>query len=125
MKALYDKQRGFILIESMVSVVVFAILLMALLSYNQHIALNFNWIYHHSLVFRVLQNNLERQAVLMEPQLENTEFISPDWQINLQTLSVSESCSDTTIMLSTAKQSFSLNRWFCRTGDNNVSGLSF
>lgn len=125
MKQRDNKQQGFALIESMIAMVVFAILLIALLNYSQYITLNFNWIFRQSAVIRELQNHLEKKASMMEIESENSEFLYPDRQINLQTFTVSENCTNTQIALSTARQTLSLSRWFCRTGDNNVSSLSF
>ncbi|MCW2257982.1 prepilin peptidase dependent protein C [Providencia alcalifaciens] len=125
MKQQDNKQQGFALIESMVAMVVFAILLIALLNYSQYITLNFNWIFRQSAVIRELQSHLEKKASMMEIESENSAFFYPDMQINLQTFTVSENCTNTQIALSTAKQTLSLSRWFCRTGDNNVSSLSF
>lgn len=118
-------QRGFALIESMLALVIFAILLVALLNYTQHITLNFNWIFHSSAAVRELQSSLERNAVDMELMPDDPSFLYPSWQINLQSFMVSESCTSATVSLLSTQQDFSLNRWFCRTGDNNVSGLSF
>ncbi|EKT58207.1 prepilin-type N-terminal cleavage/methylation domain-containing protein [Providencia burhodogranariea] len=125
MKQQDKKQQGFALIESMIAMVVFAILLVALLNYSQYITLNFNWIFRQSAAIRELQSNLERKASMMDIESKNTKLFYPDWQINLQTFAVSENCTDTTIALSTARQTLSLSRWFCRTGDNNVPSLSF
>jgi len=125
MKQQNNKQQGFALIESMIAMVVFAILLVALLNYSQYITLNFNWIFQQSAAIRELHSHLERKASMMEIEPENSKLLYSDWQINLQRLTVSENCIDTKIALSTARQTLSLSRWFCRTGDNNVSSLSF
>lgn len=119
------EQCGFAIIESMLAVVIFAMLLVALLNYTQHITLNFNWIFSSSVAVRELQSSLEREAAQMALMADNPSFIYPNWQINLQSLMVSDSCTSTTVNLLSTQQDFSLNRWFCRTGDNNVSGLSF
>lgn len=120
-----EEQCGFAIIESMLAVVIFAMLLVALLNYTQHITLNFNWIFSSSVAVRELQSSLEREAAQMALMADNPSFIYPNWQINLQSLMVSDNCTSTTVSLLSTQQDFSLNRWFCRTGDSNVSGLSF
>lgn len=119
------QQQGFALIESIIAMVVFAILLVALLNYSQYITLNFNQIFQHSAVIRELNSQLEYKSSMMEIARENQELFYPNWQLNLQVLSVPENCTDTTATLSNPRQKFVLTRRVCRTGDNNVSGLSF
>ena len=125
MRSPTSQQEGFALIESMIALVVFAILLIALLNYSQYITLNFNWIFYNSIALRELQSNLERTTVGVVPILENSGGMYPDWQLSSQTFTVLDGCRDIKVTLSTTRQALSLNRWFCRTGDNNVSGLSF
>ncbi|OHT23398.1 prepilin-type N-terminal cleavage/methylation domain-containing protein [Providencia stuartii] len=120
-----EEQRGFAIIESMLAVVIFAMLLVALLNYTQHITLNFNWIFSSSVAVRELQSRLEQEAAKMALIPNDPSFIYPNWQINIQSLMVSDSCTSTTVSLLSTQQDFSLNRWFCRTGDSHVSGLSF
>lgn len=125
MKQRVKIQQGFALIESIVAMVVFAILLIALLNYSQYITLNFKWIFRDSMAIRELQSTLERKAAKMEIETNDVPFIYPNWEVNLHTFMVSEYCTGTTVILSMDRQQLSLNRGFCRTGDNNVSGLSF
>ncbi|EKT60127.1 type IV pilus modification PilV family protein [Providencia sneebia] len=119
------QQQGFALIESIIAMVVFAILLVALLNYSQYITLNFNQIFQHSAVIRELNSQLEYKSSMKAVERENQKPLSPNWQLNLQDFSVSENCTDTTVALSNPRQKFVLTRRVCRTGDNNVSGLSF
>lgn len=56
-----NSQQGFALVESMIAVVVFAILLIALLNYSQYIALNFNQISQSAKAVRSLHGTLEKQ----------------------------------------------------------------
>ncbi len=72
------QQYGFALIESMIAVVVFAILLIALLNYIQYITLNFNQIYQESTAIRELQSSLERKASSMEITSVDSEISHPD-----------------------------------------------
>lgn len=118
-------QQGFALAESMAGVVVFAILLIALLNYTQYITLNFNQIYQGATAIRVLHNTQEAKASSIEITTINSEISSLNWQKNEVYLQGLDGCTESTVSLSTGKQQFSLSRWFCKTGERHVSGLSF
>ena len=107
------KQQGFSLIESMIAVVVFAILLIALLNYTQYITLNFNRIYQNSTAIRELQSALERKASSMEIASVNVEQFNFNWLITEAILLKDNNCTESVMALIIDTQQFSLNRWFC------------
>nr|WP_294106826.1 prepilin-type N-terminal cleavage/methylation domain-containing protein [Providencia sp.] len=111
------KQQGFALIESMIAVVVFAILLIALLNYTQYITLNFNQIYQSSTAIRMLQSALERKASFIEITSVNTEQLYPNWQVAETLSSKGDKCTESIMALIIDTQQFSLNRWFCIVAD--------
>lgn len=118
-------QQGFALVESMTGVVVFAILLIALLNYTQYITLNFNQIYQGAMAIRVLHNTQEIKASSIGIESVNSGISNSNWQKNEAYLPGSDGCAESIISLSTGKQQFSLSRWFCKKGEQHVSGLSF
>lgn len=123
-------QQGFVLIESIISLVIFAISLTALLNYSQYIILNFNQLYKSSVALRELQSTLEKRGKLEGGlSLGKTPFIDknlryPNWVIQQTHLSRTDNCTELKVLLAIDKRSLSLSRWNCSTGERHVSGLS-
>ncbi|MEQ4675118.1 prepilin-type N-terminal cleavage/methylation domain-containing protein [Providencia vermicola] len=125
------QQQGFALIESMIAMVVFAILLIALLNYTQYIVLNFNQLYKSSMAVRELHSALEKQRILVD-KISKTErsFIDTDLRYSVGKIEQShrypaEFCTDLMVSLLIPRQRLSLSRWYCSIGERHVPSLSF
>lgn len=124
-------QQGFALIESIIAMVVFAILLIALLNYTQYIVLNFNQLYKSSMAVRELHSLLEKQR-LPADGISKTEsaFIGTDLRYSVGKIEQShrypaEFCTELMVSLLIPRQRLLLSRWYCSIGERNVSSLSF
>ncbi|HGN1707283.1 TPA: prepilin-type N-terminal cleavage/methylation domain-containing protein [Providencia rettgeri] len=123
-------QQGFVLIESIISVVIFAISLTALLNYSQYITLNFNQLYKSSVGLRELHNTLEKRGKLggiipmgKIPSID-TNLRYPNWKIQQIGLSRTDKCAELMVLLVIEMRTLSLSRWNCSIGERHVSGLS-
>lgn len=125
------EQQGFVLIESMIAVVIFAISLVALVNYSQYIILNFNQLYQHSSAIRALHSALEKSSRSeggvsqgKSPSIaSNLRY--PEWETQITRLSQAKNCTELVASVTIKKQSLSLNRWYCSIGEHNVSSVSF
>lgn len=124
-------QQGFALIESIIAMVVFAILLIALLNYTQYIMLNFNQLYKSSMAIRELHSVLENQRIPND-EISKTErpFIDTDLRYSVGKIErnhryPAEFCSELMVSLLIPRQRLSLSRWYCSIGERHVSSLSF
>lgn len=130
-----NSPQGFALVESMISVVVFAILLIALLNYSQYIALNFNQIYQGSQAIRSLHGTLEGKRSFNDkapwemespyPEKQYQEGYSQKDQMKIVHSSSLGNCSESKVSLLVGGKLYSINRWQCAKGESHVSGLSF
>ncbi|HHR6129600.1 TPA: type IV pilus modification PilV family protein [Providencia alcalifaciens] len=130
-----NSQQGFALVESMIAVVVFAILLIALLNYSQYIALNFNQIYQGSQAIRSLHGTLEGKRSFndkvpwkMESQFQEEQYQEGHPQREQMKIVHSVSlggCSESKVSLLVSGKLYSISRWQCAKGESHVSGLSF
>ncbi|HHR5881972.1 TPA: type IV pilus modification PilV family protein [Providencia alcalifaciens] len=130
-----NSQQGFALVESMIAVVVFAILLIALLNYSQYIALNFNQIYQGSQAIRSLHGTLEgkysfndkvpweMESPYLEEQYKEGHPQRDQMKI-VHSVSLG-SCGEFKVSLFVGGKLYSISRWQCAKGESHVSGLSF
>lgn len=130
-----NSQQGFALVESMIAVVIFAILLIALLNYSQYIALNFNQIYQGSQAIRALHGTLEGKRSFddkfpwkLESQSQEEQYQEGHPQRKQMKIVHSVSlggCSESKVSLFVGGKLYSISRWQCAKGESHVSGLSF
>ncbi|EFB72742.1 Tfp pilus assembly protein PilV [Providencia rustigianii] len=118
-------QQGFALVESMVAVVVFAILLIALLNYSQYITLNFNQIYQGSMGLRAMQGALETKNASIDLgsiNINQQPFVP---QTTIAHFPRTGNCTESVVSLSVGQKQYSISRWYCAKGESHVSGISF
>ncbi|MEX9949789.1 prepilin-type N-terminal cleavage/methylation domain-containing protein [Providencia sp. wls1943] len=120
-----NSQQGFALVESMIAVVVFAILLIALLNYSQYIALNFNQIYQGSQAVRSLHGTLEGKRSSNDKVPLEIGYQPQREQIKIVHSTILGNCSESKVSLLVGGKLYSISRWMCAKGESHVSGLSF
>ncbi|ETS98231.1 prepilin-type N-terminal cleavage/methylation domain-containing protein [Providencia sp. PROV188] len=120
-----NSQQGFALVESMIAVVIFAILLIALLNYSQYIALNFNQIYQGSQAIRSLHGTLEGKRSFNDKVPLEIGYQPQREQIKIVHSVSLGGCSESKVSLFVGGKLYSISRWQCAKGESHVSGLSF